>query len=282
MYYRAFFALPASIVDESSRPANAIRGTLNALSQISNNFPPRKILAAIDVSWRPVWRVELLPEYKTHRLALDGFSEEAPSDLVEQLPKIYEILNALGINIVGKENYEADDCLASIVKDETNCLIVTSDRDLLQLIDDKKEIKIYLQSDKNDPIWDYQRFRSVYNFEPKSYLEYALLRGDPSDGLKGVSKIGEKTASKMISDYENLDNLRKHLESKDNKSLTIAELNFLNSKEYLGRARKVTTLVNNLSFEIENKLIDLKKIEQLAKHYRVQKPIKELLQVIHD
>ena len=282
MYYRAFFSLPTSIVDIHGKPANAVRGTLNAISSIASLYRPRRILATIDASWRPQWRVDLLPEYKSHRLAADNQSEITPDELTAQIPKLIELLKAMSIKVVEQVNYEADDCIASIVNVESNCLVVTSDRDLFQLISKERDISLYLQSDKKEPLWDYERFLSIYNFEPAQYLDFAVLRGDPSDGLRGIEKIGEKTASRMIIEYKNIDNLKQAIKKKSIEKLSLAEKNLLAAEDYLKKALKVSGLVQDLKFDLSKSSKDSLKIEFLSKNLRVEKPVNEILRLIHD
>lgn len=278
VYYRAFYALPSSLVDTNGHPINAIKGSLGIIAQLASKIQPKKIIAAVDESWRPQWRVDLLPEYKTHRLAADQKSELTPDELLWQIPYLQKLVKLLGISVIGKEDYEADDCIATLANAEGNSLIVTSDRDLFQLISKEKEISLYLQSDKKDPIWNYQRFKAAYGFEPQQYIDYAVLRGDPSDGLKGVAKVGEKTAAKLIQHYGTIEAVINNLGSDKSSSLTVAEKNILSSIEYLQKARQVTGLATNLELTIKQENLNKSEIAKLAAQLKVTNQINEILQ----
>ncbi len=278
VYYRAFYALPDTIKDVSGKPANAIKGSLSIISQIYSTQQASGVLATIDIDWRPKWRVKLLPEYKAQRVISDN--DEMPDLLAGQIPNLLSILKDAAIPIIGKKNYEADDCIASLVSSKTNCLVVTGDRDLFQLINPKRNNKIYLLSDKQNPIWDSKRFINSFGFSPEQYIDYAILRGDPSDGLKGVEKVGEKTAAKLIIEYKNLDNLVSKIKTKNPNVYSLAEKNILKSIDYLEKAKKVSTAKSDLALEIHSPLLKLKSLQKKAKFFKVEKQVNELLRLL--
>lgn len=254
---------------------------MTTIAQLVAKFNPRGIIATIDISWRPSWRVELLAEYKTLRLADDQLSEAAPDELTEQLDDLILILKLLGIPVIGVQDFEADDCLATLSALEKNSIIVTSDRDLFQLIDDKSNTALYLLSDKTQPLWDWGKFIEVYGFEPSKYVDYAVLRGDPSDGLKGVLKVGEKTAAKLIKEFGNIENLINNLSITPDKKLSVAEKNILSSIDYIQKARQVTSLRKTLQIKIDPNPIQREKLLDLAQARNVSKQVNEILQLIH-
>jgi 5'-3' exonuclease len=278
IYYRAFYALPDSIKDSSGNPVNAIKGSLSIISQIYASQHASGVMATIDMDWRPDWRVKLLPQYKLQRVVNDG--SEMPDLLSDQIPDLLSLLKDLGIAVIGKKNYEADDCIASLVKSLKNCLIVTGDRDLFQLINKKNDINIYLLSDKQNPIWDHDRFIRHFNFSPEQYVDYAILRGDASDGLKGVEKVGEKTAAKLILEYKTVEQLISKLKKKDQKLLSLAEKNILDSTDYIKRAKQVSTAKSDLTLTITTSSAKLTKIQQKAKFLKIEKQISEILQLL--
>lgn len=282
LYYRAFYALPTSITDSHGKPVNAIRGSLITIAQLVEKYKPKKIIAAIDLSWRPEWRVKLLSEYKSHRLAADKKNELAPEELIEQIPDLIHVLELLQIAVVGIQDFEADDCLASLSNLEKNSIIVTSDRDLLQLINRENQTVLHLLSDKSQPLWDYERFKEVYGFEPEQYLDYAVLRGDPSDGLKGVSKVGEKTAAKFIKEFQTIENLINYLSTNPSKKLSVAEENIISSVSYIQKARQVTSLNKNLKLKIQVKPMEIEKLNKFAAARNITKQVNEILRLIHD
>jgi len=276
IYYRAFYALPESITNEAGQPANAIRGSLSIINTITTDYAAGEIIAALDIDWRPQWRVKLLPQYKANRVVKDDHFEqvdETPDSLSDQIPHLIEILKQLNVKIVGKSNYEADDCLSTLAANNTNALIVTGDKDLLQLINKKNRIDIYLLSDKTNPIWNFERFVKHFGFEPAQYLDYAVLRGDPSDGLPGVSKVGEKTAMKLIQEFQSIDNLLIHLSKNKSDRMPVGHKNILSSQPYLKNALKVSQAVSGLKLDIKAEKPDPKKLETLKLFFRVEKQV---------
>ncbi len=276
IYYRAFYALPESITNEAGQPANAIRGSLSIINTITTDYAAGEIIAALDIDWRPQWRVQLLPQYKANRVVKDDHFEqvdETPDSLSDQIPHLIEILKQLNVKIVGKSNYEADDCLSTLAANNTNALIVTGDKDLLQLINKKNRNDIYLLSDKTNPIWNFERFVKHFGFEPAQYLDYAVLRGDPSDGLPGVSKVGEKTAMKLIQEFQSIDNLLIHLSKNKSDKMPIGHKNILSSQPYLKNALKVSQAVSGLKLDIKAEIPDPKKLETLKLFFRVEKQV---------
>jgi 5'-3' exonuclease len=276
IYYRAFYALPESITNEAGQPANAIRGSLSIINTITTDYAAGEIIAALDIDWRPQWRVKLLPQYKANRVVKDDHFEqvdETPDSLSDQIPHLIEILKQLNVKIVGKSNYEADDCLSTLATNNTNALIVTGDKDLLQLINKKNRIDIYLLSDKTNPIWNFERFVKHFGFEPAQYLDYAVLRGDPSDGLPGVSKVGEKTAMKLIQEFQSIDNLLIHLSKNKSDKMPVGHKNILSSQPYLKNALKVSQAVSGLKLDIKAEKPDPKKLETLKLFFRVEKQV---------
>ena len=276
IYYRAFYALPESITNEAGQPANAIRGSLSIINTITTDYAAGEIIAALDIDWRPQWRVKLLPQYKANRVVKDDHFEqvdETPDSLSDQIPHLIEILKQLNVKIVGKSNYEADDCLSTLAANNTNALIVTGDKDLLQLINKKNRNDIYLLSDKTNPIWNFERFVKHFGFEPARYLDYAVLRGDPSDGLPGVSKVGEKTAMKLIQEFQSIDNLLIHLSKNKSDKMPVGHKNILSSQPYLKNALKVSQAVSGLKLDIKAEKPDPKKLETLKLFFRVEKQV---------
>lgn len=276
IYYRAFYALPESITNEAGQPANAIRGSLSIINTITTDYAAGEIIAALDIDWRPQWRVKLLPQYKANRVVKDDHFkqvDETPDSLSDQIPHLIEILKQLNVKIVGKSNYEADDCLSTLATNNTNALIVTGDKDLLQLINKKNRNDIYLLSDKTNPIWNFERFVKHFGFEPAQYLDYAVLRGDPSDGLPGVSKVGEKTAMKLIQEFQSIDNLLIHLSKNKSDKMPVGHKNILSSQPYLKNALKVSQAVSGLKLDIKAEIPDPKKLETLKLFFRVEKQV---------
>ena len=184
---------------------------------------PTHLMACWDNDWRPQFRVDLIPSYKAHRV-LKGTDtvEEAPADLLPQVPVIIEALAALGIARLGADGFEADDVIGTLVERYRGRMpvdIVTGDRDLFQLVDDAGPVRVLYTARAGvrdaEPI-DQAALRSRYAVPTgDAYADMSILRGDTSDGLPGVSGIGEKTAAQLIAAYGSLAGLRAAVDAGD-------------------------------------------------------------------
>lgn len=210
LYYRSFYALPSSMTAPDGFPHNAIRGLLQTIQRLRQAFDPTTLIAAWDTDWRPNWRVELLPSYKTHRLAEEGDEAEAePDELGPQIGAIQRILSAWGVPVVGVEDFEADDVAGTLAhqagKHALESIVVTGDRDFVQLIDDNTRVLMTVKGGMDAwPLLDAAAARERFGVSPDQYLDVAALRGDPSDGLPGVHGVGDKTAVRLIQQFGDL------------------------------------------------------------------------------
>ncbi|MER5454436.1 5'-3' exonuclease [Micromonospora sp. NPDC002389] len=204
LYFRAYFGIPESAARTADgQPVNAVRGFLDMLAQLVRTRRPGRMVCAMDHDWRPDWRVALLPSYKAHRVAPEG-GEVVPDTLSPQVPMILDVLDALGITVVGAAGYEADDVLGTLSVTQPGPVeVVSGDRDLFQLVDDARGVRLlYIGRGvaKLDDCDD-NAVRSRYGVAADRYADFAALRGDPSDGLPGVAGVGEKTAARLIERY---------------------------------------------------------------------------------
>lgn len=197
LWYRAFHGVPESVSAPDGSPVNAVRGTLDMVSRIVRDTRPARLVACLDLDWRPAFRVAAVPSYKTHRLTENG-AEAEPESLGPQVAVLLEVLQAIGIATAGVEGYEADDVLGTLVTRETGAVdVVTGDRDLFQLVRDDGPVRILYTVDKLRP-YDETAVTAKYGIPGRSYADFAVLRGDPSDGLPGVKGVGEKTAAALV------------------------------------------------------------------------------------
>ena len=208
LWYRAYYGMPDTMLAPDGTPVNAIRGYLDMTARLITMYSPKRIVACIEGDWRPSWRVELFPDYKANRLEEDGEGEEEPDLLTPQIPILLDLLDEFGIPMVGVDDYEADDVMATFaVKEKGPIRIVTGDRDLFQLVDDKRDVKVvYLakglsQHDLVDTAWVARK----YSIPGDRYALFAMFRGDPSDGLPGVRGIGEKGAALIANHFADVD-----------------------------------------------------------------------------
>ncbi|MFD0787049.1 flap endonuclease, partial [Micromonospora azadirachtae] len=143
LYFRAYFGIPESAARaEDGTPVNAVRGFLDMLATLIRTRRADRMVCAMDHDWRPDWRVALLPSYKAHRLAPEG-GEVVPDTLTPQVPVILDVLAAIGITTVGAAGYEADDVLGTLsVTQPAPVEVVSGDRDLFQLVDDSRPVRL--------------------------------------------------------------------------------------------------------------------------------------------
>ncbi|MGN9906644.1 5'-3' exonuclease [Phytohabitans sp. LJ34] len=213
LYFRAYFGIPESAAKASDgTPVNAVRGFIDFIATLVRGRHPDRLVCAMDADWRPAWRVKLLPSYKAHRLDAGGApgAEIVPDTLVPQIPLILEVLEAVGIPAVEAAGYEADDVLGTLATTQPGPVEVASgDRDLFQLIDDAKPVRLLYCGRGVAKLEDCDdaAVRAKYGVPAAAYADFAALRGDPSDGLPGVPGVGEKTAARLVTRYGDLDGI---------------------------------------------------------------------------
>jgi 5'-3' exonuclease len=203
LYYRAFFGVPDTVRAPDGTPVNAVRGLLDTISRLVRQRQPTRLVACLDADWRPAFRVAAIPSYKAHRLAADG-TEETPPALAAQIPVIEEVLNVSGMAVAGQRGFEADDVMATLSTRSADPVdVVTGDRDLFQLVDDARGVRIIytVRGLLNMDVIDEAAVTAKYGIPGRAYADFAALRGDPSDGLPGVPGVGEKTAAALIQTF---------------------------------------------------------------------------------
>jgi 5'-3' exonuclease len=208
LWYRAYYGMPDTLLSPSGMPVNAIRGYLDMTARLVSMYSPNRLVACIEGDWRPSWRVDLWPDYKANRLEVGSDEEEEPETLTPQIPVLLDLIDAFGIPMVGVDDYEADDVMATFATNEKGPIrVVTGDRDLFQLVDDKRDIKIvYLAKGiTNHDLVDTAFVADKYSIPGDRYALFAMFRGDPSDGLPGVKGIGEKGAALIANNYSTTD-----------------------------------------------------------------------------
>ncbi|MDQ0641922.1 5'-3' exonuclease [Microbacterium murale] len=215
LYFRAFYGVPDKVKAPDGSPVNAVRGLLDIIAKLVTMYEPTHIVACWDDDWRPQWRVDLIPSYKAHRVVevvpAGPDVEEVPDPLEVQIPLIRETLTALGIPIIGVAEHEADDVIGTLATLATMPVdIVTGDRDLFQLIDDDRGIRIVYTARGMSNLETLTETSIVakYGVLPSQYADFATMRGDASDGLPGVAGVGEKTAATLLQAHGDLDGIR--------------------------------------------------------------------------
>ena len=213
MYFRAFFGVP-EIAAPDGTPVNAVRGFLDFIARLVGDYRPTDLVCCWDDDWRPAWRVDLLPSYKAHRVVAARTDapdvEEVPDPLEVQVPIIRDVLDALGLCVVGAAGYEADDVIGSLAAQADQPVdVVTGDRDLFQLVDDAGDVRVlYIARGvgKHERVTN-DWVRDKYAVDAAQYADFATMRGDASDGLPGVPGVGEKTAATLLQRFGDLDGI---------------------------------------------------------------------------
>ena len=239
MAFRAFYALPTEKFTTSTGQAtNAIYGFLSMLATLLHDEQPTHVAVAFDVG-RTTFRTEMFPDYKAQR-------DETPPEFISQIPILKNLLAALGITTIEKPNYEADDIIATLATTAQplgfETLIVTGDRDALQLVNNTTTVLYPMKGVSVIHRFTPQAVQDKYGLTPEQYPDFAALRGDPSDNLPSIPKVGEITATKWIVQHGNLTNLL-------NNADTIKGVVGTNLRERIDQVklnRQLTEMVKNL------------------------------------
>ena len=274
LWYRAYFGMPDTLLSPKGEPVNAIRGYLDMTSRLLVKYQPKRLVACLEGDWRPSWRVELFPDYKLNRLDEEG-DEEEPDTLGPQIPILLDVLDALGISVLGVDDYEADDLIATFsTKQKGPIRIVTGDRDLFQLVDDKRDIKvIYLAKGiSNHDLVDLQWISKKYEIPGDRYALFAMIRGDSSDGLPGIRGIGEKGAASIANQFESLEEVMAGAVSGDERLTPNLCKKLLASADYAAIAPKLVSCATDIalpemSIELPTKPKSMEKINLLKEEY---------------
>jgi 5'-3' exonuclease len=216
LYFRAFHGVPQTITAPDGTPVNAVRGFTDMIAYVIEQTRPKRLVACLDLDWRPAFRARALPAYKAHRLAPDGSLEIVPEPLEAQIPIILDVLRAAGIATAGAEGYEADDVIGALCARERDdpVEVVSGDRDLFQVVrDSPTPVRVRYagrglgKATLYGPAELAQRYGLPVSRAGSAYADMAVLRGDPSDGLPGVGGIGEKTAAGVVSKFASFEEL---------------------------------------------------------------------------
>ena len=197
LIFRAFYGVPKTVVSPSGQPVNGVRGFLDYLTRFVTEMRPANMVVASDDDWRPKFRVDALPSYKSHRVA-----EPIPPELAPQMPIINDVLAAIGICRIGVPGYEAEDVIASLLQHAGGRVdIISGDRDLFALVRDPDIRVIYPAGKGQLDFVDEAEIEKRYGVPGRAYGDFAILRGDPSDGLPGLPGVGPKKAVEMVRRY---------------------------------------------------------------------------------
>ena len=241
LIYQSYYAFKkAGLQDRNGNPIGAFYGFARKIISLIKNQEFSNIIVSFDSKGKKT-RHELFEEYKANRKPM-------PDELVEQLNPIKKFLDVLKIKRIEIEGYEADDIIGSLseeYKGDYEIVIYTPDKDLLQLIDEK--VKILKIGRKNDKLYDIDKFKKKYNFEVGKFVDYLSLIGDKSDNIPGVSGIGPKTAKKLLSNFESVEDI---IENKDKIKNKRAQRSLKDNIEDLKLSKELVLIEKDLDIDI--------------------------------
>lgn len=268
MIFRAFYGIPQTMRAPDGSLVNAVRGSLDNLARYITERRPRHVVVTTDEDWRPDWRVELIPSYKTHRTA-----EPVPPALDPQMPIIMECFAAIGVDAVGLEGFEAEDIISSLVtKVSPPVEIASGDRDLFSLIRDPDVVVLYPEKG-GVAVVDEAEVERRYSIPGRAYADFAILRGDPSDGLPGLAGVGAKKAADLVRKYGSV------------AAMIEAGVFRPSDADYLEKAERVVRPVGDLKIEVprgrrEHYPEDPKLAEELGRRYGIASSIERLVKAL--
>ncbi len=320
LYFRAFYGVPDQRQSPSEPPTNAVRGFLDMVATLLDRHRPTHLAACWDNDWRPQFRVQAIPSYKTHRVAAGGdpsaaggvagaggrgasaltsspdgapsaglTAEEAPDDLAPQVPVIAAALAALGIARVGVDGFEADDVIGALAHRHAGALavdIVTGDRDLFQLVDDARAVRVLYTAKsgvRDAEIIDQAALQTRYAVPTgDAYADLAVLRGDASDGLPGVAGIGEKTAAALLATYGSLAAIRAAVDGGDPRIKGAQRTRLEAGAAYLDVAPRVVRVavdapVSDVDLRLPTRVADPVLLSRLAIDYGLTGPLNRVV-----
>jgi 5'-3' exonuclease len=287
LWYRAYFGMPDTLLSPKGEPINAVKGFLDMSARLINIYSPSRFVACLEGDWRPSWRVDLFPEYKLNRI--DDSGEEAePDTLSPQIPILLDVLDAFGFATLGVDDYEADDVIATFSKSERGPIrIASGDRDLFQLVDDEKDVKIvYLAKGlSNHDLVDTDWISKKYDIPGDRYALFAMIRGDASDGLPGLKGIGEKGAALIAKSFSQMQDVVQAAENENELLPKSLAKKVLASKEYAHIAPKLVNCaldvpIPSMNIDLPKKPNSIDKIREIQSEYGLGSSVDRLISAL--
>jgi 5'-3' exonuclease len=290
--------VPDSVKAPDGTPVNAVRGLLDMIATLVTTHRPTRLVMCWDDDWRPQFRVDAIPSYKAHRVAVQvpgtTGAEEVPDTLAPQVPIIVDVLAALGITRVGVPGYEADDVIGTLVarevakQDPAMVEVITGDRDLFQLVDDAVPVRVLytIRGIRDLTTIDQAVLQEKYGVPSgRAYADMAVLRGDPSDGLPGVPGIGEKTAAQLIHRYGSLEGILAARDAGDPGLTATQKKRLVESADYLAVAPTVVTVapdapVGDIDDRVPQVVADADRLVELAERWGLVSSVKRVVDAL--
>lgn len=294
LYYRAYFGVPESMTAPNGMPINAVRGFLDMVARLTLDRGPVAIACAWDYDWRPEFRVAAVPSYKTHRVEEELSDapdiEQTPDTLSPQIDLIHEVLTELGLEPIGADGFEADDVLGTLAHKlgspglALDALdVVTGDRDLFQLVDDRRSIRVIYTARgvSNYDLVTESWVSNKYGIPGRSYGAFAALRGDTSDGLPGVAGIGEKTAAKIVNEFPTLQAIRDAIADERSTLSAPVRTKLKAASDYLAVIEPVVFVATDCNIELSHVMKrpapNIKALDRLGKQWGITTSVKRVL-----
>jgi 5'-3' exonuclease len=287
--YRAFFSVPATVTGQDGRPVNAVFGYLDMTARLIADRAPQDVVHVYDHDWRPASRVAVYSGYKANR-------PPDPEGLPEQFLLLRELLDAIGMSQAEAPDWEAEDAIGAICAEairaagggprpdmrEPGIDVVTGDRDLIQLVRDPMVRVLFTVRGVTDlRVLDEAGVVERFGVPASRYAEFAILRGDPSDGLPGVRGVGEKTARDLIGAYESLDEIledakRAAPDRRPLKGSAAMRARLREAAPYLAAMREIVPIRLDVPVRSWRMTPDPERVEELAAVHRVTGPVSRL------
>lgn len=289
LWYRAYYGMPDTLTADDGTPVNAIRGFLDMTARLISTYNPNRLVVCLDGDWRPSWRVELFPAYKANRLEDEDSEEEAePDTLTPQIPILLHLLDEFRIPMVGVDDYEADDVMATYAHTQPGpTRIVTGDRDLFQLVDDQRDIKVaYLAKGISaHDLVDLKFIAQKYLIPGDRYAMFATFRGDASDGLPGVKGIGEKGAALIATHFATIEEAITGAERSDDRLPAALARKIIAGMDYLAIAPAVVNCARDvplptIALTMPQAPTDLSRIYQIKEKYSLGTSVDRLISAL--
>src|ERR1019366_9080383 len=288
LWYRAYFGMPDTLLSPHGEPVNAIRGYLDMSARLISQYQPSRLVACLEGDWRPSWRVDLFPGYKANRIDEIG-EEEEPDTLGPQIPILLDVLEAFGIPMLGVDDYEADDIMATFsVKERGPTFVATGDRDLFQLVDDKRRVKIiYLAKGiSNHDLVDRKWITNRYEIPGERYALFAMIRGDASDGLPGIRGIGEKGAALIANNFSSIEEAFAAAQSNDERLPIGLRKKLIDGADYVAIAPKLVHCaldvpIPTMSIAMPKRPASLDQVYQYKEDYGLGASIDRMIAVLN-
>ena len=280
--YRAFYALPASITDAKGRPVNALYGYVDMCARLIRDRKPHEVVHCFDHDWKPAPRVAAFDGYKAER-AVD------PEGLPEQFPMLRDVIETAGMTHAEAPGWEAEDALGTLcasARSRDRVDIVTGDRDLIQCVRDPSVRVLFTRRGVSqiDEL-DEAGVQAKFGVPASRYADFAILRGDPSDGLPGIRGVGEVTARALIRTYPSLEALEEDARTQRARAGPLRGTPHLKAKvreaaEYLNAMREVVPIRTDLELSVVKGDRDDLRLQRLGKKWNVGGPVGRLREAL--